>query len=88
MHIHVLILNVHFLFQVPISSGMQRSKNQETGETAPRHITITREGLQLAVSFPANTTIRLEGGQPDCLPQKEYCECKARTTSREAIKLQ
>jgi len=67
---------------------MQRSKDQEVGVKAPRHITLTRGELQLAVSYPANTMIRFKDGQLDRLLQREYCKCKARSANREAIKLQ
>ncbi|GFG39528.1 hypothetical protein Cfor_00958 [Coptotermes formosanus] len=70
------------------TSGMQRSKYQDAGVTTPRRITLTQGELQLAVSYPANTMIRLKDGQLDRLLQREYCECKARSANRETIKLQ
>ncbi|XP_023703100.1 uncharacterized protein LOC111862152 [Cryptotermes secundus] len=57
--------------------GMTWKRNQQAGDISPRRITFTRRGLQLAVSFPADTTIRLEDGQLDHLLQREYCGCKA-----------
>jgi hypothetical protein len=87
-HKHVLLANIHFLFQAVTSSRMQQSKDQEATDAAPRRITLTRGGLQLAVSFPANSAIRLQDGQLDRVLQREYCECKARSTSRETIKRQ
>lgn len=75
------------LFQAK-TCGMKWKRNQQAGNISPRRITLTRGGLQLAVSFPANTTIRLEDGQLDRLLQREYCGCKALSASREAIKLQ
>jgi uncharacterized membrane protein YccF (DUF307 family) len=86
-HKHVLT-NIHFIFQVVTSFGMQQSKEQEAADTAPRRITLMRGGLQLAVSFPANSAIRLQDGQLNRVLQREYCECKARSTSRETIKRQ
>ncbi|XP_021936059.1 uncharacterized protein LOC110837820 isoform X3 [Zootermopsis nevadensis] len=69
-------------------SGMQQSKDKQTVDTSPRCITLTRGGLHLAVSFPANSAIRLQDGQLDRVLQREYCECKARSTNRETIKHQ
>jgi len=85
---HVLLANIHFIFQVVTSSGKQQSKNKEAKVTAPRRITLTQGGLQLAVSFPANSAIRLQDGQLDRILRREFCECKARSTSRETIKRQ
>lgn len=75
------------LFQAK-TCGMKWKRNHQAEDISPRRITLTRGRLQLAVSFPANTTIRLEDGQLDRLLQKEYCGCKALSASREAIKLQ
>lgn len=80
--------NIHFIFQVVTLSGMQQSKDKQTVDTSPRCITLTRGGLHLAVSFPANSAIRLQDGQLDRVLQREYCECKARSTNRETIKHQ